>query len=347
MTRSVFWSSRRQVKGRTMSRKVFLAAIPLLLLGWSGPVGAAISLIYPPPQTRVNDAEHLVVKLNNPEITGVRITLNGLASDLLNVGTPEYRKSFQDILIVKPVWDPGKNKLTIDGYAGDKQLETVSAEIYYIPKGSTQPAPPEVPAAVLHTPEQEKHCKRCHVMNPTPAQMNESLEKGNPCYTCHKNMLNDTYVHGPTGTFSCAFCHSLQGKPKYATPKRDAALCNECHVDKGTALKKWQFRHGPVDAGMCEICHDPHGSPYPGQLRQPVNKLCLSCHESVATGIHVNRTVSGEGHPLGGKKDPNPAAKGRELSCVSCHNPHGGDVRYFFINNAEDRLQLCQMCHKK
>jgi predicted CXXCH cytochrome family protein len=107
------------------------------------------------------------------------------------------------------------------------------------------------------------------------------------------------------------------------------------------------MRHGPIDAGMCELCHDPHGSGTIAQLKMPINKLCLSCHEQIGAEAHVNRSSYGEGHPLSGKPDISSKGKGRELSCVSCHEPHGGEFRYYFQAGKENRMDLCQYCHKK
>ncbi|HEY5975226.1 MAG TPA: cytochrome c3 family protein [Geobacteraceae bacterium] len=319
----------------------------LLTMLWVGLGEAAVSLVYPSPKGSVNRSSHLIVKLGSQEITGVKITVNGLASDLLQVGTPEYRKFFQDFLILQPVWDKGSNDVIIEVFIGDKKVETLNADIFYSPKEAPLDVPADYRPSILHVAETEKLCAPCHFMRPTAAQVNNSLEKDNPCYGCHKRMANQKYVHGPTGTFSCAYCHSTQGQPKYATPRRDASLCNECHADKGAELKKRKYLHGPVAAGMCEICHDPHGSENPAQLRQPINQLCLSCHEQVGKEPHITQVTAGQSHPLSDKPDPSDRGRGRPMSCVSCHNPHGGDVRYYFQNNAEDRMQLCQMCHRK
>ncbi len=179
----------------------------------------------------------------------------------------------------------------------------------------------------------------------TVEQFEGSPEQGNPCYTCHRSMMNVPFVHGPAGTYTCVYCHALQGERKYAVPKRDAESCLECHADKAAEFKKRKYLHGPIDAGMCEICHDPHGSAYPAQLRAPVNDLCLSCHDKIANEFHATRTPRGKGHPLKAKEDLNPQRKGKEFTCVSCHLPHAADVRYYYRSNEEEKMRLCQMCH--
>ncbi len=310
-------------------------------------VMAAVEFIYPGSNSAVTTSGHLIFRLNQPDVSSVRITHNGLAGDPVDVGSPEYRKLFQDFFIAQSLWDSGANSVVVDLFKGGQKVETSSMSVFYAPEGSSKKVPPEYSLITLHRPEKERSCQSCHNMNPTPAQMNSSVEKDNPCYVCHKKMLSVKYVHGPAGTYSCGYCHSSKGNPKHAVPKRGAALCYECHADMASQIKKKKFVHGPVEAGMCEACHDPHGSQHEAQLLKPVNDLCLSCHGHISGQVHVVRTAAGLTHPLSGKIDPLKKGVGREMSCISCHYPHGGGVRYFFVNNAEDRLALCQMCHNK
>jgi predicted CXXCH cytochrome family protein len=321
--------------------------IALLLVALSGFVShAAITFVYPTPKSWVKRSDYLILKLNSREITEVRITVNGVASDLLQVASPEYRKAFNDFIILQAIWDTGQNKVTVEGIGAGKVIETQTADILYNPRNDPALVPPEYSVTVMHTPEKEKLCATCHNMG-SASEPAGGMEKTNPCYACHKRMLNVPFVHGPAGTFSCAYCHGAQGASKHAPSKRDAELCFDCHTEMADKLKKRKYRHGPIAAGMCEICHDPHGTLYPAQLRAPINELCESCHEQIRKGPHIVRTTTGEGHPLEGKPDPSKKGSGRQMSCISCHNPHAGDVRYFFQNNAEDRMLLCQMCHNK
>lgn len=309
-------------------------------------VQAAVEFIYPAAHSWVDRSGHMIIKFNENDLSGVRVTVNGVASDMIEVGSPEYRKLFQDFFIAQAIWDEGPNKLQVDLFRGGQKIETAFTDIYYVVQDKRQ-APPEFVANVMHIPEREQQCIACHNMKATPAQMNSNIAKENPCYRCHKKLVNFKYVHGPVGTYSCGYCHSSKGTPKYSVPKRGAALCYECHADMAVQMKQRKYVHGPIEAGMCESCHDSHGSQNESQLIKPVNELCLSCHGHLRTKIHVVRTTTGEGHPLKGKPDPLRKASGKEMSCTSCHNPHGGQVRYFFIGNPEDRLALCQQCHNK
>lgn len=320
--------------------------ITIMMLATATSAMAAVNFIYPAPNSSVTSSGHLIFKFNQVDITSLRITLNGSAGESVDVGSPEYRKLFQDFFIAQSLWDPGANKVTVDLFRGGQKVESANLSVYFTDAGS-QKVPPEYSPVVMHRYESERLCQSCHTMNPTPAQMNSSIEKENPCYVCHKKMLSVKYVHGPAGTYSCGYCHSSKGNPKHAVAKRGAELCYECHSDMAVQIKKKKFVHGPIDAGMCEACHDPHGSQNESQLLKPINELCLSCHGHIRNQTHVVRTMSGQGHPLSGKKNPAKISTGKDMSCISCHNPHGSDVRYFFVNNAEERMLLCQMCHNK
>ena len=308
---------------------------------------AGITMIYPEPGSSVNESRHLVLKLGSTDLTGVVITVNGVATDPLPVGTTEYKRAFRDFLILQPLWDKGNNQVTVETFNDAKKLESFKADIFYAPKGEDLAIPKSFRPAVMHQPQLETHCTPCHNMRPTAKQLSSIQDKDNPCFSCHKRMANLKYVHGPVGTYSCTYCHSVKGIPLYSTPKREKKLCFDCHKEKETELKGFKFVHGPVAGDMCEICHDPHGSEYPFQLHQPINKLCLSCHELVAKSVHVTTLSDGSSHPVEGKTDPSERGKGRELTCVSCHDPHGGKARYYYVTGNDNKMALCQLCHNK
>jgi predicted CXXCH cytochrome family protein len=319
----------------------------LVLVAGRGGAVAAITVVYPAAKSLVTRSDYLILKMNNPEISGVKVTINGVDSETMIIGTPEYRRSFRDFLILQANWDQGKNSIRVEGFNGAKSVETTGAEIYYQGRSDAAPPPAEFKTVPLHVPEKERLCSPCHNMNPTTAQSDDSLGKGNPCYVCHNRMLSVPFVHGPAGTFSCTFCHDGKDSPRYAVTRRESQLCGECHAEQVAGFKKRKFQHGPVEAGLCEICHDPHGSANPSQLRMPINALCLSCHENVGKTNHVLHTTESKGHPLSGVPDPSRPGSGRMLSCTSCHNPHAADVRYYFPNNIETSMDICTLCHNK
>ncbi len=336
-----------QTTGSFLPKLIFGGGVLLPLLLITMPATAAVQLIYPEPSSFVTQSRHLILKLNTVDVTTVVVTVNEVVTDPLAVGAAEYKRAFRDFLILQPLWDKGKNQLTVDIFVGEKKIESFKAEIYYAPFTAGSDIPKEFKPTSLHRPATEDFCIPCHNMRPTAKQVTDVPDKDNACYTCHKRMGNQKFVHGPVSTYSCVPCHPLQSTPKYAVVNREPKLCFDCHAEKQKEFKGFKVVHGPVAADMCEICHDPHYSDYSDQLRQPINKLCLSCHESIDKGIHVLALGDGTGHPITEKTDPSDRGKGRELSCISCHDPHGGKGRYYFVTGSDSKMDLCQMCHKK
>ncbi|GAM08942.1 doubled CXXCH motif protein [Geobacter sp. OR-1] len=326
-------------------REGFLAVLMLLLL--PGNLLAAMQLIYPMDKSWVYRSDYLIIKTNDSAISGIKLTVNGSDSDIMQISSSDYRKLFQDILIVQPVWDNGKNTLLVEGYIADNKVQSIATEIFYNPLGDRSLVPKDFRETSLHTTENEKVCAACHAMTSSNSKNTAQNPANSPCATCHQRLVKVKYPHEPVANYSCAYCHVKTDNPRHGTSRRDSALCFECHSDKAEEIKKNSFPHGPVTAGYCEICHDPHGSEFTGFMRRPINEVCLSCHEKIGKEPHVLRNTSQKGHPLSGKKDISPKRKGKELSCVSCHDPHGGVVRYFLQSRKEERMALCQFCHNK
>jgi predicted CXXCH cytochrome family protein len=329
---------------RWRKKSIFAA---LVFFVFTGNACAAMQLIYPPEKSWVYRPDYLIIKTNDFSINGVRVTVNGSDSDIMQISSSDYRKLFQDILIVQPVWDSGKNSLLIEGFNGDRKVQSFTTEIFFNPFNERSLVPKDFIASRLHTPEKEKLCVSCHVMSASVDKKNPQTPDISPCAACHQKLVKVKFPHEPVTNYSCAYCHVKTENPRFGTVKSDSSLCFECHSDKADEIKKNIFPHGPVAAGYCEICHDPHGSDFPGFMRRPINEVCLACHEKIGKGSHVLNNTSKTGHPLSGKKDISPKRKGKELSCVSCHEPHGGVVRYFLQSRKDDRMALCQFCHAK
>ncbi|MDL2718420.1 MAG: cytochrome c3 family protein, partial [Acidobacteriota bacterium] len=77
----------------------------------------------------------------------------------------------------------------------------------------------------------------------------------------------------------------------------------------------------------------------PARAVSPVNGLCFTCHEEEAYATHpVAR------HPTSGKDDVN--RPGKELSCVSCHDPHQSKHKRLFYKS-DSTMAMCVECHGK
>lgn len=308
----------------------------------------ALEIIYPADKTVVLRSDFLIIKGGaQPALDALIVEVNGVASDPLDISGEDYKTAFADFLILEPEWSKGKNTISITGLVADKVVVTTNADIYFSPLEDPMPMiPPAYKPFVMHTAEKEALCAPCHNMQPSAAQLNSASAESNPCGSCHRRMLAQAFVHGPEGVFQCVDCHdSKNTAQRWQVTKAELALCGECHTDKIAEFKKNAFIHGPVAIGNCIICHNPHASAEPAQLNAPINKLCNGCHSTVKEGNHVVRGSRTQGHPLSKAKDP--LNEGRQLSCVSCHNPHSGGSSELFIRGLTGRFALCQECHKK
>jgi predicted CXXCH cytochrome family protein len=113
----------------------------------------------------------------------------------------------------------------------------------------------------------------------------------------------------------CANCHNRDSS--FALLKPRAELCVTCHADK---TRQYPVMHGPVAVGACAECHDPHRSSLPHLLRTPSPKLCFQCHDPTPAGA----------------KPPRCARPSDDARCTDCHNPHGGEGRFFLAGRAGD-----------
>ena len=307
--------------------------------------GWGLEIIYPPDKAVITRSDYLIVRGGEQALDGIVVEIKDYRSEMLEVGSNEYRAAFADFLIVAPVFDRGQNTIKIEGYAGGKVVATKTADIYF-EASPLDPAPSSYSKVLMHTPQQEAVCTPCHNMNPDAKALASESPRVNPCASCHLRMLDVSNVHGPAGVWQCTYCHQADSKPgRYQARPGDAAVCNECHEDKVQEFKGKKFVHGPIEAGMCLVCHDPHASNNPAQLVAPVNELCLRCHEDISEKNHIVRGVGGKAHPLQGPE--NPAFPGKAFHCASCHDPHGGATEQYFQRDIENRMGLCQLCHKK
>jgi len=171
------------------------------------------------------------------------------------------------------------------------------------------------------------------------------------CLECHDGLDRGKSVH-PALAMGCNACHSNidasdvphknKGKIAKGLSASQPELCYGCH-SKDLFLKK---NVHPAVAMGCTTCHNPHASNAESLLAQPVGKLCTSCHEKQSSGKHIMAAFSAvDDHPMRGRTDP--AKSKRELSCISCHNPHSSSQQKLFVNETVSPANLCLMCHQK
>lgn len=93
----------------------------------------------------------------------------------------------------------------------------------------------------------------------------------------------------------------------------------ECHAN----MKNNKFTHGPLNMGQCEPCHIAQNNRHEFKAAADGRALCLTCHQSEEKKKVVHKPFSSD--------------------CSVCHNPHGGDNRYFVKGGAGQ--QGCVKCH--
>ena len=190
---------------------------------------------------------------------------------------------------------------------------------------------PEVHAALT-----TEGCLGCHVPHTgkTPRLLTAPSAAA-LCLNCHPRIEERPSVHPPVARHQCTACHEPHGSNDEPLLRADnKKLCRTCHPKVGVVAR----RHQPLFRRGCESCHLAHGEG-PGLLRRPVNALCQRCHAKYLDGAHVRAARI---HPIAGK--PDPLHKGRDLSCVSCHDPHGGANPRFLAS--PDPATSCAACHK-
>ena len=195
--------------------------------------------------------------------------------------------------------------------------------------------------------------------DPHPVRVDENTD----CTQCHADHASGDHVHAALKR-GCISCHKIANHDDatfVAVPPKESNDCRECH--KALFVR---HPHFPYAAGMCTRCHDPHASRYARLLRTKVNDLCLDCHlqsKAKLVSRYVPTIELTEDHRLGhpyvrhpvtGPQDP---ITGGEMSCVSCHLPHGGNKLHQLrmgseipedaLNQNTETRDMCEKCHMK
>jgi len=183
---------------------------------------------------------------------------------------------------------------------------------------------------LFHNSVTEQSCTPCH--DGLPSADSGATMKAD-CTVCHKAIGGETYLHSPVEMKECASCHSWSAqKHAVVVEKGVPGVCYTCHTDRQAQVENSKSIH-PV-AGDCLTCHSPHGSEHKHNLKDDVYSLCTSCHEDQKLNHPVGR------HPLRFVK----LKSGDELSCVSCHNPHGSEDDHL-LRFAGGGMEVCSQCH--
>lgn len=302
---------------------------------------AEITWHFPPDKVVVTGGGMLHLVLEVQEEDNLKITLNDLPVLTETKPVPAQEAIFLHYFVQL---EAGSNTLEVS-WQGGQQRRVV---FYKIAWGAAAKAPVGYTQLVFHVADgHEKNCTGCHDLQSIPEDEQPSSPPQSTCYSCHSGLVAFTSVHGPASEWACTYCHDADSTPvKYVTPQPMVSkLCFRCH----SALKEYfdagPYRHGPVTTGRCTICHNPHASDNPFQLVRPAWYLCTSCHTRNASGRHIIAWgPTGDTHPTRGK--PDPVRPHKQLTCVSCHNPHAAPSPRLWQFEAISYVQLCVTCHE-
>ncbi len=278
-----------------------------------------------------------ILREQNALLASVKV-MGWLPVEVNNFGK---RKNYcqNDIIAIPLNLEPGNNVIHYELEKKDGRILVGSLKVYYQLEIESKKPPEEYNKDIFHIAESDARCFSCHKRG---NESKSSVISSSACQSCHSTMYKENFIHGPVDAGECETCHNQQTasgfKPKFAIEK-ESEECFKCHDDIKEGIAKKKFVHAPVVSGRCTICHSPHASKHEFQLRNSVNQICLACHDDKSEGSHPVIF-----HPYQNRKDPrNPK---RELSCVSCHNPHFSDFKAI-LSSDDGYFALCQSCHNK
>ncbi len=211
--------------------------------------------------------------------------------------------------------------------------------LFYAPSYNDLIVPEDMPVYVFHTEAGEAPCRRCHRMDPGPADRKPSKPAASICYACHhEEMADRQHLHKPAAVWHCLECHQADFGDSDLYPDAPvryrvaeitelATLCYRCHEKEQERFGAYEYLHGPVGEGACMFCHDSHGSDQPKLLHDKATTLCVDCHD---LGEMLERPVV---HPVLLKK-----------GCTACHDPHGSSHG---LQLRQAVVELCFSCHPR
>jgi predicted CXXCH cytochrome family protein len=182
-----------------------------------------------------------------------------------------------------------------------------------------------------HPPFAEGSCDTCH-SDPKAKPGAAAAAVPDLCVVCHEARAGG---HPVAVERSCVACHTPHASSGPALIKgRERLVCLTCHTDIA-AKRAGAVSYHPVFGSNqdCTTCHELHTGKTEALLKkQDALETCKTCHAQHAQFAH----------PMGeGVKDP--SRPGKNVTCLSCHDPHGTTFRQFLL--ADPRQDLCVRCH--
>ena len=233
---------------------------------------------------------------------------------------------------------------------------------------------PKLMQAFTHNPFEGKMCDTCHQPAKDGKVVLTQPDAKSLCVTCHEEQakkIETAKVQHPGAQGDCTDCHNPHaGKsPGFIQPDPVNA-CLTCHADQAEQHKK-KHLHQPAFEQGCATCHEPHGGDNAKLLRAATpNALCMECHgpEAKPTEFKNDHLVGvfdgkvklpedyfrqvvrlpiryGIGHPV--DKHPVTNFGDKQISCLSCHQPHSSAQPDLLVKDQANNMDFCAGCHKK
>lgn len=140
--------------------------------------------------------------------------------------------------------------------------------------------------------------------------------KGKDCLSCHKDASE--HLKDPS--------KKPAAMSKGASARTKNETCQTCH--KGGHVLQWEGSAHQRNDVACTDCHKTHSPKDQVLVKQTQAGVCYECHKDVRAD-----TMKMSSHPL----------KTGQMSCSSCHNPHGssskGQLKEMTVNDT------CFTCH--
>lgn len=266
----------------------------------------------------------LVKSIRSTDVSEVLVTLKGWRDSVWTTPYDDPNSDSRSLFKLHVQLVPGVNRIFFS--TPGRKDQGVEYYTNYVDEAK----PVESRSDRFHNSRLEESCTSCHEGLPSA---NEGKSMKADCAVCHKAKFSATFLHGPAEMKECTSCHSWSAEKKAIVVEKGVpAACYDCHDKKQAQVESSQFPH-PV-AGECLTCHSPHGTEQKHLVKEDVYTLCTSCHEDQKINHPVGR------HPLRFVTLNN----GQELSCVTCHNPHGSENEKLFTFPG-GRLEVCSQCH--
>ncbi|MBI5022355.1 MAG: hypothetical protein HZB59_13045 [Ignavibacteriales bacterium] len=224
---------------------------------------------------------------------------------------------------------PGVNRI----YFADNGNKNDSKEFYI--RFVSDARSSESREAHFHGSQLASTCATCH--EELPGEVNAQGLREN-CGLCHTQIAGGLVKHGPAAEpKDCSVCHERSAEKNIEiVAKGVPGVCYDCHSEKKDEVENSAVQH-PV-ANDCGICHSPHASDQPNILKKEIYRLCTGCHENHLVNHPVDK------HPLRFSKLNKESNE--EISCVSCHKPHGSENQSL-LKAGGGSMAVCMQCHQK